>query len=90
MLLSYYILILLLWSGAILSRKSDENEYMASNAIAEKYFRIVKQPIMEDKASTRASHFIRTMYVNIDDRVSALNLVFTLRLHNYINLGSGS
>ena len=63
-----------LWTGVILSKSCDESK--ASNASAENWFRIVKGSILETKVNVRASDFIRTMYDNIHDRISALNFGF--------------
>ena len=70
-LLTYYMPILPLWTGIILSQTGDEEETKASNAIAENWFRIVKHPIFESNI-----HFIRTMYSNIYDRISAFKFGF--------------
>ena len=68
--------ILPLWTGVILSRSCDKNMSKASNAAAENWFRIVKHPIFETKVNVRAGDFIRTMYDNINDRISAFNFGF--------------
>ena len=73
-LLTYYMPILPLWTGVILSKSCDESK--ASNPSAENWFRIVKHPILETKVNVRAGDFIRTMYDNIHDRISAFNFGF--------------
>ena len=75
-LLTYYMPILPLWTGVISSRSCDENMSKASNATAENWFRIRKHPILETKVNVRAGDFIRTMYDNINDRISAFNFGF--------------
>ena len=64
--------ILPLWTGVILSRSCDENICKTSNATAERWLNIVKHPILETKVNVRVSDFIRMMYNNINDRISAL------------------
>ena len=46
-LLIYYMPILTLWTGIILSRTGDEQETFTSIAIEENWSRIVKYPIFE-------------------------------------------
>ncbi|KAI6659687.1 hypothetical protein LOD99_14611 [Oopsacas minuta] len=74
-LLTYYMPIVPLWTGIILSR-SNENLCKASKANAEIWFRIVKHPILETKVNLRASDFIRTMYEYVNDRIDAFNFRF--------------
>ena len=66
-----YLPILPLWTGIILSRTGDEEETKASNAVAKNWFRIVKHPIFESNIHIRPGNFIRTMYSNIHDIISA-------------------
>ena len=74
-----------LWTGVILSKSCDEST--ASNASAENWFRIVKHPILETKVNVRAGDFIRTMYDNIHDRISAFNLDFIFWFPKYLKVG---
>ena len=68
--------ILPLWTLIIFSRTGDEEETKASNAIAENWFKIVKHPIFESNIHIRPGDFIRTMYSNIHDRISAFKFGF--------------
>ena len=61
-------------TGGIMSKSCDESR--ASFAYAGNCFRIVKHPILETKVNVRAGNFIRTMYDNIHDRISAFNFGF--------------
>ena len=74
-LLTYYMPIIPLWTGVILSKSCDESK-ASFCASAENWFRIVKHPILETKVNVTAGDFIRTTYDNIHDRISAFNFGF--------------
>ena len=65
-----------LWTRIILSRTGKEVETKASKAIAENWLRIVKNSIFASNLHIRAGDFIRTMYSNIHDRISAIKFGF--------------
>ena len=79
---TYYMQILPIWFGVILSQSSEENKFTVSNAIAENWFRIVKRTIFETKVNTKAGDFIRECTVILMIEFLYLKLDFTVCLPN--------
>ena len=65
--------ILPLWTGVILSRSCDELYVRPVTQLQKIWFRIFEHPVFETKVNVRAGDFIRTMYDNINDIISAFN-----------------
>ena len=80
-LLTYYMPLLPLWSGIILSTVNSEASSTDSNAIAENWFRIVKHSIFNSETNIKAADFIRRIYPNIEDRIAAFKFAFTPLAH---------
>ena len=74
-MLTYYLPLLPLWSGVILNPAI--NLSTDSNASVENWFRIVKHSIYNSETGMRAADFIRSIYINIDDRIAAFKFAFT-------------
>ena len=76
-----------LWSGIILSTVNPASYVCTdSNASVENWFRIVKHSIYNSDDRLRAADFIRTIYVNIDDRIAAFKFAFTPFAHKVFKL----
>ena len=67
-IMTYYMPLIPLWSGIILSSDGPSTD---SNAIVENWFKIVKYSIFNSETGIRAADFIRSIYTNIDDRMAA-------------------
>ena len=78
-LLKYYVPLVPLWSEIILSTVNSKGSPTDSNAIAENWFRIVKQNIFTSETNIKAADFIRKIYSIIEDRIAVLNLVLAHR-----------
>ena len=66
-----------LWSGIILCTVNTGNVTTDSNASVENWFRIVKHNIFDTDSRLKAADFIRSIYINIDDRIAAFKFSFS-------------
>ena len=84
-LLTYYMPLVLLWSGIILSTVNSKGSPTDSNAIAENWFRIVEHNINTSKTNIKAADFIRksVQLLRIESRL--LNLVLAHWPRKYLN-----
>ena len=80
-LLKYYMPLVPLWSGIILSTVNSKGSPTDSNAIAENWFRIVKHSIFTPETNIKAADFIRKIYSNIEDRIAAFIFGFSPLAH---------
>ena len=76
-LLTYYMPLLPLWSGIILCTVNTGNVTTDSNASVENWFRIVKHNIFDTDSWLKSADFIRSIYINIDNRIAAFKFSFS-------------
>ena len=77
---TYYMPLVPMWSGIILSTVNSKGSPTDSNAIAENWFRIVKHNIFTSETNIQAADFIR-IYSNIEDRIAAFKFGFSPLAH---------
>ena len=66
-----------LWNGIILCTVNTGNVTTDSNASVENWFRIVKHNIFDTDSRLKAADCIRSIYINIDDRMAAFKFSFS-------------
>ena len=75
-LLTYYLPLLPLWSGIILSRVKVNGISTDSNAEVENWFKIVKYSIFKSQINIRVGDFVRHIFAHIEDRLASFKFAF--------------
>ena len=75
-LLTYYMPLLPLWSGIILSKVKVNAVSTESNAQVENWFKIVKHSIFQSQINIRVGDFVRHIFGHIEDRLASFKFAF--------------
>ena len=75
-ILTYYMPLLPLWSGIILSKVNIDGISTDGNAEVENWFKIVKHCIFKSQNNMRVGDFIRCIFTHIGDRLASFEFAF--------------